>query len=88
MTARLGQIHNWRYRSRWREKKIKAGQWRFSVKQVKTRVGRRMRHYADAPRGTTFHWLIRGKQVLTKISPNTYRGTFKGRKYFVKRTRH
>ena len=87
MTANIGLRHRWKYRSHWREQKVARGRWHFNVRQIKHRLGRQIRTFHSAPRGTVFTWRIRAIQRLRKVSPNTYRGTMRGVKHFVRRSR-
>jgi len=88
MTMRIGGVHNWNYKSRWREKKIAHGKWRFHSSQTKNRAGKQLEGFHSAPKGTTFVWGIRARQVLRKVSPNRYKGHMTGTKRFIKRFRH
>lgn len=85
MTMRIGGKHRWKYNTRWNERKTRPGTWTFNATQTKHRLGKQMHSTHSTPIGTTFHWKINARQKMTKIGPNTYRGSMQGHKRFVSR---
>lgn len=83
MAARIGYQHRWRYQTKWHERKISPLRWVFKNLQVKKRTGKQFRSSEGAPIGSTFHWRIRARQHMTKISPNAYRGGMTGIKRLI-----
>lgn len=91
MTMKIGHAHRWRYKSTWHEKKVGPRLWRFVSPQLKYRIGRHMRRYGSAGRGSTFRWTIQARQTMRKVGPNVYKGSLIGTKRLARariRRRH
>lgn len=81
---RIGYAHNWRYHGHMKEKKTSPGTWRFFWRQKKYRAG--TKYMTGTPVGTRFYWYLKGRQMMKKVSPNSYSGYFKGVKRLCKRS--
>lgn len=73
-----GFHHDWTYKGRWNETKIRTGLWKFKFRATKSHKGKRT--YGQFGKGTTGTWRINAIQRITKISPNAYQTTMYGTK--------
>jgi len=77
-----GYRHDWGYRGRWREVKVKRGEWRFRFDAVKSR-GVPAKAMGSVPVGGRVRWRVSGVQTAVKVNRNQYRTRLVGVKRLV-----
>lgn len=70
----------WKYRGRWKERKLGKGFWGFTFKATK---GRNSRSYGNYPRGSRFGWYIKARQYVIKTGKGRYQTIMKGTKRLI-----
>lgn len=79
---RVGASHGWTYEGPWDETKLAPDAWRVSFRATKTR--RRLAPAGSgAGVGTTFDWLIVGRQLARKVDANSYQTLLYGSKRLI-----
>lgn len=75
-----GYRHNWTYRGRWKERKLRPGLWKIDFRATKrTRSGR-----GGPRRGSKIVWGIRAKQYAVKTGRGTYQTRLIGTKRVIR----
>lgn len=77
----IGYKEFWKYRGRWKEKKVAPRRWKFTFEATK---GRKAKSYGGLGKGTTGRWLIKGIQSIKKIGKGKYQTRLTAYKYLSK----
>lgn len=84
-----GFRHNWKYKGRWKERKLRKGLWKIDFRATKSRKSAKsMGSFGIGTRGA---WRINGIQYIRKTGKGTYQtrlvGYKKPMRFHVKRPR-
>lgn len=77
-----GYRHDWRYRGRWRERKVGRGKWKFDFRARKSRSVP-AKSMGSVKKGDKITWRVRGTQTVTKVSKDQYSTRLVGSKKLV-----